>query len=89
MQVAPFCHVPLASQVCVVWPLHCFEVGLHVPEHAPPLQTFVQRVPFCQVPVLSHVWGVRPLHVFVPGLQLPEQTPATHAWFVQTVGALH
>ena len=33
-------HKPFESQLCGVCPLHCLLPGLHVPEHAPPLQTF-------------------------------------------------
>jgi hypothetical protein len=53
--------------------------GAHVPEHAPPLHTFMQAVPFCQTPIESQVCGTRPLHCFAPGEQTPVHAPETHA----------
>ena len=87
--VAPSCHEPLALHVCVVWPLHRFVFGLHVPEHAPPLHTFAHTVPFCQAPFASHVCGVSPLHVFVVGVHSPVHAPPRQAWPVHVEGAPH
>jgi hypothetical protein len=77
-----FCHVPVPSQVCGCWPMHCLAPGLHVPEHCPPAHTLVQTVPFVQAPLASHVCGVSPLHCFALGAHTPVQAPPTHAWFV-------
>jgi hypothetical protein len=71
--------VPVESQLWVTKPLHCFEPGLHVPEQAPPLHTFVQTVAVCQVPSASQSCGARLLHCLVPGVQLPMQVSVTHA----------
>jgi hypothetical protein len=58
---------------------NCFAPGLHVPEHAPPLQTFAQAVALTQAPLPLHVCGVRPLHCLVPGEHTPVQAPVAHA----------
>src|SRR5690348_13514910 len=77
-QVVPFCHVPLESQVWGVWLLHCVAPGLHVPEHAPPLQTFAQAVPSTHWPFDPHVCGTRLLHCLAPGAHTPEHAPEMH-----------
>ena len=48
--------------------MHCFAFGLQLPEHEPPLHTFLQAVPSCHAPVALQVCGVRPLHCLVPGV---------------------
>jgi hypothetical protein len=68
--------------------LHFFVVGLHDPEHAPPLQTFVHAVSLCHAPVELHCSGVRPLQVRESGEQTPEHAAETHAWSVQSEGEL-
>lgn len=59
--------------------MHCLDAGLHVPEHAPPLQTLVHAVPFCQTPFGSQVCGMRLLHCLALGEHTPAQAPETHA----------
>jgi hypothetical protein len=81
--------LPVPSQVCGVWPLHCFAPGLHVPEQAPPMQTFVHAVPLCQTPLALHVCGVVPLHCLAPGEQTPVQAPETHAWLLHAEDEPH
>jgi len=73
--VAPSRQVPVESHVCVVWPLQRFEVGLHDPEHAPPLHTFWQVAAFCHAPLASQVWGMSPSHCFVVGVHSPVHAP--------------
>ena len=62
VQLASSIQLPVPSQVCGVWPLHCLAPGEHVPEHAPPLHTLGQGASLCQVPVELHSCGVAPLH---------------------------
>ena len=79
VHVVPLCHVPLASQVCGVSPLHWVAPGLQLPEQAPPLHTLTQAAPLTHVPVASQVCGTRPLHCLVPGVHTPVHAPDTHA----------
>jgi hypothetical protein len=53
--------------------------GLHVPEQAPPLHTFMQSAWLCHAPLMSHCCGVSPLHWRASGAQTPEHAPDTHA----------
>jgi hypothetical protein len=80
---AAFCQDPLESHVWTTWPLHCVAPGLQVPEHAPPLHTFVQMVPLSHAPEALQVSGVRPLQSLAPGVHTPVHAPPTQAWFVQ------
>ena len=59
--------------------MHCLELGLHVPEQAPPLHTFMQSASLCQVPVALHCCGVSPLHCRASGSQKPVHAPDTQA----------
>lgn len=79
MHAGSSCHVPVESHVWGFCPLHCFAPGLHVPEQAPPLQTFMQSASLCQAPFVSHCCGVSPLHCRASGSQTPEHAPDTHA----------
>jgi hypothetical protein len=76
VHAAPSCQLPVPSQVCTTDPLHCFAPAVHVPEHAPPLQSVGHGVPSFHLPVASQVCGVKPSHVRVVGAQSPVQTPA-------------
>lgn len=59
--------------------MHCLAPGLQVPEHAPPVQTFIQSVSLCQAPLVLHCCGVSPLHCRASGSQTPVHAPDTHA----------
>jgi hypothetical protein len=89
LQVAADCQVPVLSQACGTCPLHCFAIGVHVPEQAPPLHKMVHVVPGTHAPSSLHVSGARPLQRLVLGMQLPWQAPPTHAWFAQMMPVLH
>jgi hypothetical protein len=69
--------------------LHCFAFGLQLPEHEPPLHTFLQTVPSCHAPAALQVSGVRPLHCFVPAAHSPVQAPAAQTWPVQGEAVPH
>jgi hypothetical protein len=69
--------------------LHWVVPGVHVPAHAPALQTLAHAAPLTQAPDGSHVWGVSPAHCLVPGAQVPVQAPATQAWLPQGTAAPH
>jgi hypothetical protein len=70
-QGAPSLQVPVASQVWTICPLHWVFLGVHVPEHAPPLQMPSHGVSLCQTPFLSQLCGEKPSHIRVPVTQLP------------------
>ena len=49
---APSRQAPVVSHVWTTCPLHCVAAGVHVPEHAPPLQMPSQGVSLCRDAVL-------------------------------------
>jgi hypothetical protein len=71
-------------------PEHCVFPGLHTPEQAPPVQTYMHDVGVPYEPFDPHVaMPVAPMHSVVSGTQLPVQAPLTHADFEQATGAPH
>jgi hypothetical protein len=75
-QTVPLDQLPVASQVCGVFPLHCLAPGTQTPLHTPaPVHTLQVDV-VAHVPDALHVWESRPLQRDEPGTHSPAQAPA-------------
>jgi hypothetical protein len=70
----PFCHCPLAVQVCGMFPEHCWAPWEQA-THWPAVQTIGQAVDDCHSPADVQVRGMLPLQLCVPGAQTPVQLP--------------
>ena len=79
MQGVPSTQSPPALQVCGVFELHCFELGMHAPAHSPFVHTFGHLAPLTHCPCVSQVCGVSfAPHCFELGVHTPVQALFSH-----------